>query len=99
MRTTGTNRISDPLPAEVQPLVDELNALLEHSARQADEARTHAGNLAHALKTPLTVITNAATANADDLADTTIREARTMRSEEHTSELQSLLRSSYAVFC
>lgn len=79
MRTTGTNRISDPLPAEVQPLVDELNALLEHSARQADEARTHAGNLAHALKTPLTVITNAATANADDLADTTIREARTMQ--------------------
>ena len=79
LRTTGANRITDPLPAEVQPLVEELNALLEHSERQAEEARTHAGNLAHALKTPLTVLTNAATARADDLADTTIRESRTMQ--------------------
>ncbi|MFX7992883.1 hypothetical protein ABTK58_20475, partial [Acinetobacter baumannii] len=41
--------------------------------------RAHAGNLAHALKTPLTVIMNAATAEADDLAPTVIREAATMR--------------------
>lgn len=79
MRTTGTNRVTDPLPLEVQPLVDELNALLAHSEKQAEEARTHAGNLAHALKTPLTVINNAATAKAPDLADTVIREAGTMR--------------------
>lgn len=79
MRTTGANRMTDPLPDEVQPLVDELNGLLEHSERQAEEARTHAGNLAHALKTPLTVVNNAATAHAPDLADTVIREARTMR--------------------
>ncbi|HEY8603729.1 MAG TPA: HAMP domain-containing sensor histidine kinase [Tsuneonella suprasediminis] len=79
MRTTGTNRVTDPLPLEVQPLVDELNALLAHSEKQAEEARTHAGNLAHALKTPLTVINNAATAKAPDLADTVIRESGTMR--------------------
>ena len=79
MRSTGVNRIDEPLPLEVQPLVEELNGLLAHSARQAEEARTHAGNLAHALKTPLTVLTNAATARAEDLADTTIREARTMQ--------------------
>lgn len=84
IRTTGNNRITDPLPLEVQPLVDELNMLLAHSEQQAAEARTHAGNLAHALKTPLTVLTNAATARAPDLADTTIREARTMqRHVEH----------------
>ncbi len=79
LRTTGANRIAEPLPAEVQPLVQELNDLLEHSERQAEEARTHAGNLAHALKTPLTVVNNAATAHAPDLAETVIREARTMR--------------------
>lgn len=52
LRTTGENRITEPLPTEVQPLVDEVNALLEHTERQAEEARMHAGNLAHALKTP-----------------------------------------------
>lgn len=79
MRTTGANRVTDPLPLEVQPLVDELNGLLAHTERQAEEARTHAGNLAHALKTPLTVVMNAATAKAPDLSDTVIREAAVMR--------------------
>jgi len=64
---------------EVRPLTDEINQLLAHSEDQAEEARRHAGNLAHALKTPLTVITNAATARAPDLADTVCREAIVMR--------------------
>jgi signal transduction histidine kinase len=79
IRTKGTNRVTDPLPLEVQPMVEELNALLAHSEQQAEEARTHAGNLAHALKTPLTVLTNAASGQAPDLDDTVLREARTMR--------------------
>ncbi|MGF7153125.1 sensor histidine kinase [Novosphingobium gossypii] len=79
LRTTGASRVNDPLPREVEPLVNELNALLSHTERQAEEARTHAGNLAHALKTPLTVVMNAATAQAPDLADTVIREAAVMR--------------------
>jgi signal transduction histidine kinase len=79
MRTTGANRVTEPLPLEVQPLVEEINGLLAHTERQAEEARTHAGNLAHALKTPLTVVMNAATAKAPDLADTVIREAAVMR--------------------
>lgn len=79
MREGGASRVTEPLPLEVQPMVQELNALLEHSERQAEEARTHAGNLAHALKTPLTVVMNAATAKAPDLADTVIREAVVMR--------------------
>ena len=64
IRTAGANRVTDPLPLEVQPMVEELNALLAHSEKQAEEARTHAGNLAHALKTPLTVLTNADFAGA-----------------------------------
>jgi signal transduction histidine kinase len=79
MREGQARRVDEPLPLEVQPLVEEINGLLEHSERQAEEARTHAGNLAHALKTPLTVVMNAATAKADDLADTVIREAAVMR--------------------
>lgn len=79
MRAGQSNRVASAMPVEVAPMVEELNALIEHNERQAEEARRHAGNLAHALKTPLTVIMNAATAQADDLADTVIREARTMR--------------------
>jgi signal transduction histidine kinase len=79
IRTAGSNRVTDPLPREVQPMVEELNALLAHSERQAEEARRHAGNLAHALKTPLTVLTTAATAHSPDLDTTVLREAATMR--------------------
>ena len=79
MRETGSNRMVEPLPLEVQPLVEELNGLLAHSEKQAQEARTHAGNLAHALKTPLTVVMNAATARAGDLPDIAIRETAVMR--------------------
>ncbi|WP_375393771.1 ATP-binding protein [uncultured Sphingomonas sp.] len=79
MRAGQSNRVSGALPIELTPMVEELNALIAHNERQAEEARLHAGNLAHALKTPLTVVMNAATANADDLGETVIREARTMR--------------------
>ena len=79
IRTMGTNRVTDPLPLEVQPMVEELNALLAHSEQQAEEARTHAGNLAHALKTPLTVLTNAASAHSPDIDETVLREVATMR--------------------
>ena len=72
-------RISDEFPTEIRPLTEEINLLFAHSEEQAEEARRHAGNLAHALKTPLTVINNAATANAPDLADTVCREAVVMR--------------------
>ena len=79
IRAGAKTRIAEDFPREVEPLVDEINELLAHSEAQAEEARRHAGNLAHALKTPLTVITNAATAHTPDLNDTVIREAGVMR--------------------
>ena len=79
MRAGESNRVDERMPREVAPMVEELNALIAHNEVQAEEARRHAGNLAHALKTPLTVIMNAATANSADLAETVVREARTMR--------------------
>ena len=79
IRAGEKSRIEERYPQEIEPLTEELNALLVHNEVQAEEARRHAGNLAHALKTPLTVVTNAAAAQAPDLADTVQREARTMR--------------------
>ena len=79
IRVTGDTRVTQPLPLEVQPMVEELNALLAHSEKQAEEARAHAGNLAHALKTPLTVLNNAASAHADNLPELVEREVAAMR--------------------
>jgi signal transduction histidine kinase len=79
MRSGRASRVEGALPDEVMPMVNELNALLDHNEKQAEEARLHAGNLAHALKTPLTVIMNSATAKSSDLDEIVIREATTMR--------------------
>ncbi len=98
IRSGMQSRIEERLPREIEPLTAELNALLEHNELQAEEARRHAGNLAHALKTPLTVINNAATAHAPDLADTVIREATTMRRQidHHLARARAIGRRSSA---
>ncbi len=99
MRAGRAQRVAlAKLPREVAPLVDELNGLIEHNEKQAEEARRHAGNLAHALKTPLTVVMNAATARADDLADTVIREAATMRRQvdHHLARARAVGRRGHA---
>jgi signal transduction histidine kinase len=79
IRSGAMTRLGQDFPTEIRPLTEEINQLLAHSEEQAEEARRHAGNLAHALKTPLTVITNAATADSPDLDDTVIRESAAMR--------------------
>lgn len=99
MRAGRAQRIEqDRLPNEIAPLVDELNGLIEHNEKQAEEARRHAGNLAHALKTPLTVVMNAATARSTDLADTVIREAATMRRQvdHHLARARAVGRRGHA---
>jgi signal transduction histidine kinase len=52
----GSRRLDASFPSEVQPLVDDLNDLLEQQMAAVERARTQAGNLAHGLKTPLTVL-------------------------------------------
>jgi signal transduction histidine kinase len=98
IRSGRKSRIEERLPREIEPLTEELNALLAHNELQAEEARRHAGNLAHALKTPLTVITNAATARSPDLADTVCREATTMRRQvdHHLARARAIGRRSSA---
>jgi len=50
--------VAGDYPSEIQPLARELNTLIAHNRDVVDRARTHVGNLAHALKTPLAVLVN-----------------------------------------
>jgi len=62
-------RMVGPFAAEIEPLADELNGLLDHNSEILERARTQAGNLAHALKTPLAVLLNEANHLDGDVAD------------------------------
>jgi signal transduction histidine kinase len=53
-------RLTGPFPDEISPLVDDLNGLLEAQERSIQRARTRASDLAHGLKTPLTILNGAA---------------------------------------
>jgi signal transduction histidine kinase len=62
VRAGRAQRLEGAYPAEIQPLVDDLNAVLQRNAAVVERARTQAGNLAHGLKTPLSVLSNEASA-------------------------------------
>ena len=51
-----TRRLDGSYPAEIQPLVDDLNGLLQHQEQTVQRAVAKAGDLAHGLKTPLAVL-------------------------------------------
>ncbi|MBI3444588.1 MAG: sensor histidine kinase [Magnetospirillum sp.] len=52
----GAPRLEGTYPREVAPLVAAMNRVLDHDSRLIEHARNHLGNLAHALKTPLAVL-------------------------------------------
>jgi signal transduction histidine kinase len=58
LREAKVDRIDGDYPSEIRPLVEDLNAVLHENRELLARARAQAGNLAHALKTPLTVIRN-----------------------------------------
>jgi len=60
VRDGRDRQITGRYPAEVQPLVNDLNALLDHNERAVSRAVAKAGDLAHGLKTPLAVLTHEA---------------------------------------
>ena len=60
VRDGSAHRVGGVYPAEVQPLVDDLNALLAHLDQVVARAGAKAGDLAHGLKTPLAVLSNEA---------------------------------------
>jgi signal transduction histidine kinase len=84
VRDGEAEHVSGSYPAELMPLAGELNALLDHSRGVVERARTHVGNLAHALKTPLTVITNEARNAEGPFAELVERQAHAMSGQvEH----------------
>jgi signal transduction histidine kinase len=66
LRAGTTARLDGHYPVEIAPLVDDLNAYIAHNTAIVDRARVQAGNLAHALRTPLAVITDEAERLAQD---------------------------------
>ncbi|MCW5695249.1 MAG: histidine kinase [Bauldia sp.] len=78
LRSGKRSRFEGKLPAEIEPLVRELNALLDSNQQIIERARTQVGNLAHALKTPLSVITNEARAAKGSLAEKVCEQATLM---------------------
>ena len=81
IRTGRATKLEGDFPLEIEPLAEELNGLLEGNREVLERARTHVGNLAHALKTPLSVLTNEARSHKDPFGETVSRMAMQMREQ------------------
>ncbi len=81
IRSGQVERLEGQLPAEIEPLQTELNALIESNQDIIDRARTQVGNLAHALKTPLAVITNEAREDKSAFGSKVAEQAHLMRDQ------------------
>ncbi|MGA2810460.1 MAG: ATP-binding protein [Candidatus Acidiferrum sp.] len=83
LRDGSSTRIEGTYPTEVQPLVDDLNSLLEHRERIVRRALAKAGDLAHGLKTPLAVLSQEAdradAAGQQEMASTLSSQVERMR--------------------
>lgn len=74
IRSGTAERLEGRFPVEIAPLARETNALIDANREIVERARTHVGNLAHALKTPLSVMINEAAAHGDDPLAVKVRE-------------------------
>src|SRR5271156_1701554 len=82
IRSGRAERLEGEFPVEIAPLARETNALIDANREIVERARTHVGNLAHALKTPLSVIVNEAAARpSDPLAQKVLEQADIMRDQ------------------
>lgn len=81
VRTGASARIDGSYPPDLRPLAGELNQLIDSNREILDRARTHVGNLAHALKTPLSVIINEADSHPGPLASKVNEQAIMMRNQ------------------
>jgi signal transduction histidine kinase len=78
IRSGDAARLEGELPDEIMPLQRELNELIQSNHDIVERSRTHVGNLAHALKTPLSVITNEARGRPEDFAAKIVEQASIM---------------------
>lgn len=81
IRSGEATRLEGKPPAEIEPLQTELNALIQSNQDIIERARTQVGNLAHALKTPLAVITNEVREDKSPAARKVAEQADLMRDQ------------------
>jgi signal transduction histidine kinase len=81
VRRGKAERLDGRYPEELEPLAVEVNALLAHNQEVVERQRTHVGNLAHALKTPLSVMLTEANQQPSPLAEVVSRQADVMREQ------------------
>ena len=95
VRQGKAQRLSDAYPAELEPLAGELNALLDHNQEVVERQRTHVGNLAHALKTPISVMLAEAERQPGALGEVVTRQAQAMRDhvEHHLRRARAAART------
>lgn len=95
VRVGKRSRLSGNYPVEVEPLAHQLNDLLDHNQEVVERQRTHVGNLAHALKTPISVMLAEARSTPGPLAEVVERQARLMQGhvEHHLRRARAAARS------
>jgi len=81
IRSGKAEQLEGQYPVEIHPLQQELNALIRSNHDIVERARTHVGNLAHALKTPLSVITNEARKSRSGLGRKVTDQAGVMQTQ------------------
>lgn len=81
VREGRAGQVDGIYPTEIQPLATELNSLITHNKDVVERARTHVGNLAHALKTPLAVLQNEAQGSTSTPSDIVSRQTETMKKQ------------------
>jgi signal transduction histidine kinase len=82
IRSGRAERLEGEFPVEIAPLARETNALIDANREIVERARTHVGNLAHAIKTPLSVIVNEASARSGDaFAEKVLEQTHVMRDQ------------------
>jgi signal transduction histidine kinase len=83
IRSGSAEHLAGQFPEEIAPLARETNALIDANKDIVERARTHVGNLAHALKTPLSVMVNEAAARGprDTFANKVLEQADIMRDQ------------------
>ena len=79
IRSGRKSRLAGQFPSEIEPLASEINTLLEHNEEVLERARTHVGNLAHALKTPISILANESESGKGSLAEKVDKQTGIMR--------------------
>lgn len=88
IRAGTAERLVGNFPVEIASLAGETNALIDANREIVERARTHVGNLAHALKTPLSVMVNEAAARPDDPLAAKVQEQTDIMRDQVTRHLE-----------